>query len=168
MSVEWPAGWPETPPGKRVRSQFANPTHGRAISYVLDEVQRLGRALHLRVRDVKVTTDHERFRRDGLPYSGDRPASPAVAVWFRLGGSPHVMACDAYNRHEDNLWAIGKTIEAKRGILRWKSATGEREFAGYAALPSGDPATDARAHAGRIYAAPEPAKRPPHLVLEDA
>jgi hypothetical protein len=46
-----------------------------------------------------------------------------------------VLACDKWNRPEDNLWAIAKHIDALRGQARWGVGSVEQAFAGYAALP---------------------------------
>ena len=46
-------------------------------------------------------------------------------------------ACDKWRDVYDNIYAIGKTIEALRGIERW--GTGdmvEQAFTGFVALPS--------------------------------
>lgn len=46
-----------------------------------------------------------------------------------------VFACDKYNRSEDNIYAIAKTVDAMRGIERWgASDMMERAFSGFKAL----------------------------------
>jgi hypothetical protein len=76
------------------------------------------------------------LRRDGLPYSNQRePDDTGAAVyWKNRKGKQLVLACDKYDTVGDNLYAIGKTIEATRGIERWGSVTAEQAFAGYATL----------------------------------
>ena len=47
-----------------------------------------------------------------------------------------VFACDRYRKIEHNIRAIGKTIEALRGIERWGASDMlERAFTGFEALP---------------------------------
>jgi hypothetical protein len=53
-----------------------------------------------------------------------------------LSGHPRVLACDRWYQVVDNLWAIGKHIEALRGQQRWGVGTVEQAFAGYDALPA--------------------------------
>ena len=72
-----------------------------------------------------------------MPYANQRePADTGVAVYFQLQDAPMVFACDKYNHVRDNIRAIGKTIEALRGIERWgASDMMERAFTGFQALP---------------------------------
>jgi DnaJ-domain-containing protein 1 len=60
-----------------------------------------------------------------------------VAVYFTYRGRQMCFACDQWDRIQDNIHAIRKTIEALRGIARW--GTGdmmERAFTGFEALPA--------------------------------
>jgi len=85
-------------------------------------------------RLVVISTNLE-LRNDGLPYSNRRsPTDPGAAVYFELSRKKKVLACDKYNTVGENLYAIGLTIEATRGIERWGSVTTEQAFAGYVAL----------------------------------
>lgn len=80
------------------------------------------------------------LRRDGLPLAGQRaPEDPAVAVYFTHKKRQMCFACDRWQKVEDNMQAIAKTIDALRGIARW--GTGdmlEAAFTGFAALPAPD------------------------------
>lgn len=80
--------------------------------------------------------------RRGLPLkpSGRGPEDPGVAVWFyRLSfvdghykKKLFCIACDAYDDVTSNMRALGKTIEALRGIQRWGSTLLlERAFSGF-------------------------------------
>ena len=52
-------------------------------------------------------------------------------------GNDRVIALDQYDRIADNLYAIGKTLEALRGIERWGGGQIlDRAFTGFTALPS--------------------------------
>lgn len=77
-------------------------------------------------------------RRDGIPYANTKqPDDPGVAVYFDYRGKQHCFACDRWNKIEDNMQAVCKTIEALRGIARW--GTGdmlEAAFTGFVALPA--------------------------------
>jgi len=76
--------------------------------------------------------------RNRLPYAGQRqPDDKGVAVYFTYKDRQMCFACDVWDKVEDNIQAVRKTIEALRGIARW--GTGdmmERAFTGFQALPS--------------------------------
>jgi len=60
---------------------------------------------------------------DGLPYANyGRIEDPGVAVYFDYDGESTVFACDKWQKVEHNMRAVGKTIEAIRGIARWGSS----------------------------------------------
>ncbi len=85
--------------------------------------------------NVVVSTNVE-LRQDGLPYSNRRsPEDPGAAVYFKLKNKPCSLACDKWNRVEDNLYAIAKHLEALRGQERWGVGSVDQAFAGYMALP---------------------------------
>lgn len=128
--LTWPDLWPRTKPHQRQVSAFADRSVARAIDFVLKELDRLGASS-------VIISSNLQLRRDGLPMSTQRrPDDPGIAVYFRLKGEPRVLACDKWTLVEDNLWAIGKHIEAVRGQQRWGVGTLEQAFAGYAALPA--------------------------------
>lgn len=128
--LSWPMMWQRTPPYKREVSLFANRSLASARDFVLSEVRRLNG------RSVIISSNVE-LRLDGLPRSGRRaPDDPGVAVYFTLKGQPKVLACDKWTVVEDNLWAIGKHIEAIRGQQRWGVGTIDQAFMGYDALPA--------------------------------
>lgn len=132
--LSWPVGWKRNT--TRVRSRFgkynAPPSVAVGSSLILDELRRMG------VPDfaIVISTNIE-LRLDGRPYSNRRdPDDPGAAVYFQLGNPVRksVLACDKYSSVGENLYAIGKTIEATRAIERWGSVTMEQAFAGYIAL----------------------------------
>lgn len=128
--LSWPVGWERTAAFKRRRSQFASRSLASARAFVLDELRLM------KAQGLVISTNVE-LRRDGLPRSGRRqPEDPGVAVYFNLNAQPKVLACDRWHTVEENLWAIGKHIEALRGQQRWGVGTLEQAFRGYDALPS--------------------------------
>ena len=124
----WPVGRPRT--RFRTHSSFKT-SEGKARDELLREIERLGG------RDVILSTNMP-LRQDGLPYSSKRLISDSgVAVYFTYKKKPVCFACDKFNAIGDNMHAIGKTIEALRGIARW--GTGDmmdRAFTGFEALPA--------------------------------
>lgn len=135
--LSWPTNRHRTPSHRRARSRF-DTTFAVARDELLRELKRLGG------RSVVLSTNME-LRNDGLPYASRRPPDDVgVAVYFvDSKGRRKCFACDRWNKIEDNLHAIKKTIEALRGIERWGSGEDmEAAFAGFAALP---PAPKSRA-----------------------
>jgi len=130
----WPQGWKRTK--VRRRSSFGrngqNVTLGRATRAVLEQLRMMG----IPNWSVIISSDLK-LRQDGLPYSNQKaPEDQGIAVWWKDGDEQRVIALDKYTRIEDNLHAIGKTLEAMRGIERWGG--GEilnRTFTGFTALP---------------------------------
>lgn len=126
----WPEGRKRTEPYRRQRSRFKT-GFGAAVRSVVDELRRLG-AIN------QVVSTNIPVRRDGLPLaSAKRVDDPGVAVYFRYKDKPMVFACDRWDRAEDNIWAIAKTIEAFRGIERWGSGDMlDTAFSGFLSLPA--------------------------------
>lgn len=128
----FPLHWPDGRP--RVKVRHVAPfrmTLARARDHLLSQISLLGG------RRVILSSNLE-LRLDGLPYANQRqPNDSGIAVYFEYKQKQHCFACDDWSRVEDNIRAIGKTIEALRGIARW--GTGdmmERAFQGFIALPS--------------------------------
>ncbi len=126
--LQWPAGRPRAK--RRQNAQFQL-SLAKARDHLMNEVRLLnGRQ--------PVLSSNLELRLDGLPYANQKqPDDPGIAVYFTYKDKQHCFACDDWRKVEDNLRAIGKTIEALRGIARW--GTGdmmERAFQGFVALPS--------------------------------
>lgn len=130
--LSWPVGWKRT--GFRTCSRFGHggnrPSTGKGTRLVLDELKRMG------VADYQVViSTNLKLRLDGLPYSNQaNPQDPGAAVYWRKGDKKFVIACDRWTSIGENLYTIGRTIEATRAIERWGAVTTEQAFAGYIAL----------------------------------
>lgn len=144
--LQWPAGWPRTPPaelrygrfGTRKASTAYNGhsaiTIAEATKRVLAELSRMGIA-----RDDIVISTNLLLRLDGLPRSGQTaPRDAGAAVyWTTAKGERRVMAIDQYDRVADNLAAIAATLDAMRAIERHGGAQIlDRAFTGFTALPA--------------------------------
>lgn len=131
--LAWPVGWPRAK--TRERSRFKT-TFEMARKELFRELGLMG------VRDYNIVlSTNLPLRRDGMPYSGQKPANgdTGVAVYFRkqTEGKQYVFACDRWDRIEDNMRAIQHSIAAIRGIERWGASDMlERAFTGFAALPA--------------------------------
>lgn len=107
------------------------PTVSAGTTVILEQLRLM------RVPDYMVViSTNVQLRLDGRPYSNQKePSDPGAAVyWTAKNKQRRVLACDKYRTVGENLYAIGKTIEATRAIERYGSVTTEQAFAGYAAL----------------------------------
>lgn len=126
--LHWPIGWPRT------RSPQASRFDVSSFAVVRDnlfrEIKLLG-GTHI------VLSTNVPLRQDGIPYANMRqPQDRGVAVYFLRRGKQMVFACDRWQKIEDNMRAIEKTIEAVRGIDRWgASEMLERAVQAFEALP---------------------------------
>ena len=132
----FPLSWPITHPRTKWRSSSRFKTSSFAVvrDQLFKELARFGATKIILSTNIPL-------RNDGLPYANySRIQDPGVAVYFKkyVGGHlrDFVFACDRWNKIEDNLHAVMKTIDALRGIDRWGSSDmQERAFTGYMALP---------------------------------
>lgn len=129
--LAWPQNWPRVK--TRRKSRFQNTSFDLERRHLLNEVRRLGG------KNTILSTNLP-LRRDGAPYASasySKLSDPGVAIYFNYKDKPMSFACDAWDRIEDNMKAVGKTIEAIRGIERWgASDMMERAFTGFQALPA--------------------------------
>ena len=123
----WPSAWPRAK--RRDTSQFGL-GFADARDHLISELARMGARSPILSTNVPL-------RMDGLPYARfSEPNDPGVAVYFQWRGKPMTFACDRWDKVKDNIRAIGKTIEAIRGIDRWgASDMMERAFSAFEALP---------------------------------
>lgn len=125
--LAWPAGWARTALRKSARFDMSMAT---ARDHLMNELRIMGARY-------PVLSTNVALRRDGLPYANQpEPSDPGVAVYFEWHGKQMTFACDRWDKVRDNVRAIGKTIEAIRGIERWgASDMMERAFSAFEALP---------------------------------
>lgn len=132
--LAWPLGRARTPSHRREASAFKT-SFAIARDMLRKEVERLGG------RNLVISTNIP-LRQDGLPYASFRKLDDeGVSIYFTYKGKAMCFACDRWNKVEDNMQAICKTIDALRGIARWGSGDMlEAAFTGFAALapPSED------------------------------
>lgn len=136
--LQWPIGWKRTE--YPTYSQFKNPTVASARNLVLHELDRLG------ATEVVISSNME-LNRDGYPSAKQRRMNDTgVAVYFKMNGDERCIPSDKYFTVEENLHAVGRTIEALRALERW--GTGqimEAAFRGFTALPEFASASNKRA-----------------------
>lgn len=134
MSTEaYPLQWPQSRPRTPWHKLKGDPFHMPAgkIRY------ELAKELKLMKSDGFVVSSNLMLRNDGVPYVGQKaPEDPGVALYFNRKGQEICISCDQYQTIDANLRAIGKTIEAIRGIERWGTEEMmDAAFTGFAALP---------------------------------
>ena len=142
--LTWPAGWPRTPAGARMRGGFrssktdviadltGSQTVRREVAVsVFVATQRLDDQL-TRLGAVRtVLSTNSELRLDGRPRSEKDPADPGAAVYFTVDRQPRCLACDKYLRLGDNIAALAAHIDALRRISRYGVGTIAQAFAGY-------------------------------------
>ena len=134
--LHWPAGFPRSL--FRKDSRFKSPSLACARDGLLEELRRM------RASEIVLSTNVP-LRNDGLPiadYKRRIIIDTGVAVYFRLKGQRRSLACDRWDRVEDNMHALKLTIEAMRGLERWGASDMlDRVFTGFAQIEA-PPATD--------------------------
>lgn len=134
----WPEGWPRTSIVDRQHSRFARAVRfgGARLHSMAEGIDFLAQELARMSATKEILSTNVPVKINGDPYSHwAQPADPGAALYFELNGKPVSLACDKWLRVEDNVWAIGKHIEALRGQERWGVGTMEQAFRGYMALP---------------------------------
>jgi hypothetical protein len=136
--LRWPDGQPRRSGYRRKEARFKI-SLAMARDHLVSELKLLG------ARYVIISSDLQ-TRLDGLPYANQRqPADTGVAVYFDYDGESMVFACDKWCKIEHNIRAVGKTIEAIRGIARWGSTDMMKRAVGaFKALPEQPAAEDWR------------------------
>lgn len=140
--LAWPQGQPRTAQRKRANfhtgSGWTNKrplTVAEAMGRLRDEIARM----NISFRDDCVVSSNLVLNLGGEPRSGQpQPKDPGVAVyWVTRDQQRRVMAIDIYDRVEDNIAAVARTLEYMRGIERHGGAAiQERAFTGFTALPA--------------------------------
>lgn len=125
--LSWPAGWPRS---KCTQKSTFRASFSTTRASLLNQIRLMG-GTHV------VLSSNIPLRLDGLPRSGQpQPYDKGFAVYFLRRGKQMAFACDRWDKVEDNMRAIEKTIEAVRGIDRWgASEMMERAFTAFEALP---------------------------------
>lgn len=133
--LQWPEGWPRTPPHKRSASRFGKNLGFNQIGKLQNELRLLG------ARNVVISSNVP-LRQDGLPYASEtkrRYDDPGVAVYFILKGKTLSMARDLYNTPWENIRSLILAIDAMRSIERHGGSTMmDRAFSGFAAIAPPD------------------------------
>lgn len=134
--LQWPLGYPRKMYPSR--SRFGNKTFAKCRDEIFKQLEMM---LSYSEKKTIVLSTNIPLRNDGLPYANTKqPLDKGVAVYFQYKNESTVICCDEWNKIEDNLWAVAKTIESIRAIDRWGvSDFLKRSFQGFTALPPKQP-----------------------------
>lgn len=125
----WPSGYQRTL--QRINSRFKS-SMDAAQRFLRMEIKRLD-------GDGLIVSTNLRIRNDGGLYADDlkkKIDDPGVAIYFKRKKKDISLCCDQYATVWENIYALGKGIEAMRGLERWGvSDFLDRAFTGFAALP---------------------------------
>ena len=105
--LQWPAGYKRHSPAERIYSRFEQ-TMDKAQRFLRTEIARLAGT------DLIVSSNIP-VRRDGglyADYMNRKLEDPGIAIYFKYNGKQISMCCDQYLRVWENIYALGKGIEA--------------------------------------------------------
>ncbi len=129
--LQWPIGYPRET--VRHGSNF-KVTPDKARKELLAEIERLSGD-----KNPVISSNVPLRKRDGQMYAdvaNDELADPGVAIYFLYNENPVALACDHWKSPAENIRALSLTIDAIRGMGRWKcTQILERTFSGFPALP---------------------------------
>lgn len=110
--LQWPIAWPRTPESKREWGNLNKMSANKARKDLMTQLDLMG------AKNIVISTNVA-IRKDGLPYAGQRVNDPGVVLYFKRNNVDVCIPCDRWMAVDANLRAIGKTVDAIRGIERW-------------------------------------------------
>jgi hypothetical protein len=106
----------------------------RSQRFLFDELDRLGAINVVVSTNVLIRIDGRMY----ADYMDRRLDDPGVAIYFMYRGDQIAMCCDKFSFVWENVYALGKGIEALRGMERWGvSDFLKKAFSGFKELPGG-------------------------------
>lgn len=117
--LQWPTAWPRTKQPLVAQFKTSLTSAARNLTW---ELERLG------AKNIVISSNMQ-YRADGIPYSRQpNLADTGIAVYFTLNGEEQCIPCDKWTDLADNMQAIRKTVEALRGLERWRQGDGQRRL----------------------------------------
>lgn len=127
--LHWPIGYKRT---KMRKDSLFKQVPEKAQRFLNDELRRLG-------AEKVIVSSNIPVRKDGYMYAdmtAEKITDPGISLYFKYKGQDVSMCCDQYLRPWENIYALGKGIEAIRSMERYGvSEFMERAFTGFKALP---------------------------------
>lgn len=136
--TDWPAGmtvapireWPGQMTARRTRSNFSALMTDR-----LELLRRELRMLGAKNIELLVAIPAEQFRLDGYPRATARAEHPGIILSFDTPNLGHLSyPCDSFDRWEDNLYGVAKSLEALRMVDRYGVTKRGEQYRGFLAL----------------------------------
>ena len=103
---------------------------------VLDDLESELRRIKARDITIEAGFSAADLRNDGWPRAGTKTSHPGVILYCHTPDGPLKFACGTYGKFEDNMHAIGLTLEALRAVDRYGATEGHEQYRGFAALPA--------------------------------
>lgn len=127
----WPDQQPATPVSKRQDARFTSDYAARLdlLEYELGQIN--AKDVILEAFIAKGST-----RADAWPRSEAKSTGPGLILSFTTNGEAREFAADNYRDWKDNLYGIAKTLEALRGIDRWRGRADGKQYAGFSPVLS--------------------------------
>ena len=132
MKFEYPMQWlPQQLRTKRpARARFGKHSLSSAGYIIENELRLLG------AKNCIISTNLQTKLSGGF-YANQKVEDAGIVIYFDLKGTGKAMACDKWDKPEDNLWALNLSISAIRGLERWGGSEFlDGLFTGFKALPS--------------------------------
>ncbi len=104
---------------------------------VLDELEK--ELIKLGVKGdvvLQVDIDEAKISRNGLPYSGEKPRTPRVALAFAGKFGPMTYYCDRFWDWQSNVRAIGLGLQRLRLVEETGIVSRGEQYTGFRALPA--------------------------------
>lgn len=146
--------WPRRP----TRPQ-KSATYRAKYKQTLDLLERELRAVGAKQITIEAFFTPPQIRNDGWPRADARPSQPGVVLHFQTRRGPMIFPSDKFNSWEDNLRAIGLTLEALRAVERHGATFDGQQYTGWAALPKSKGDDELRLAASVLLKAAEWAER---------
>jgi len=133
----WPDGmtvapireWPGLLTARRQRSNFSA-SWSATLSLLNSELRHLG----ARERELLVAIRPEDFRLDGKPRANAKQEHPGVILSFDAKVGHLSYAVDTFDRWQDNVRGIAKSLEALRMVDRYGTTKHGEQYRGFLAL----------------------------------
>lgn len=133
----WPDGmtvapireWPGTLTARRQRSNFSA-SWSATLSLLNSELRHLG----ARDRELLVAIRPEDFRLDGKPRANAKQQHPGVILSFAAKVGHLSYAVDTFDRWQDNVRGIAKSLEALRLVDRYGTTKHGEQYRGFLAI----------------------------------
>lgn len=132
IRFEYPLQWlaQQKRTEKPQKARFGDRNIFTAGQHLVNELKRLGG------KNTIISSNLETKSRGNGFYANQKVEDPGIVVYFDLKGKDKAMACDKWNKPEDNIWALYLSIQAIRGLERWGGSDFlDGLFTGFQALP---------------------------------